>query len=106
MLTLCCQTPQAFCAAYTDDVRQAMVFVAKRYPNSILLAAGYSLGSNILTKYIGEVRSASGLFSFLHFSYWSIFLCSSAMTMCHLTKQQAGGFKYSSQGRRFVGESV
>lgn len=50
------QTPQAYCGAYTDDLRQVVEAIHRRYPSSPLFAAGYSLGSNILVKYLGEVR--------------------------------------------------
>jgi len=47
-------SPQAFCAAYTEDVRQVVRNIAARYPHAPLYAVGYSLGSNILVKYLGE----------------------------------------------------
>lgn len=48
------ETPQAFCASYTDDVRQMVRHVRGRYPRSRIYLVGYSLGANILVKYLGE----------------------------------------------------
>ncbi len=47
-------TPQSYCAAYTEDHRQAIAHVARKYPHAPLFAVGYSLGANILTKMMGE----------------------------------------------------
>ncbi|KAF0690281.1 Aste57867_18307 [Aphanomyces stellatus] len=45
-----------FCPAYTDDVREAVNHVIHQHltPGAPLLAIGFSLGANILLKYIGE----------------------------------------------------
>ena len=48
------RTPQLYCAAYTDDIRHALKHIAARLPGAPLVAVGYSLGSNILVKYLGE----------------------------------------------------
>ena len=48
------RTPQLFCASYTDDIRHAIKHIAKRLPGAPLIGVGYSLGSNILVKYLGE----------------------------------------------------
>ncbi|CAK4224047.1 unnamed protein product [Aphanomyces euteiches] len=46
---------QLFCAAYTDDLRQVMAMLrAKVVPTASLVSVGFSLGSNIMVKYIGE----------------------------------------------------
>jgi predicted alpha/beta-fold hydrolase len=47
-------TPQLFCANYTDDVRQVVWHLQRRLPNAPLCAMGFSLGANILVKYLGE----------------------------------------------------
>jgi len=48
------RTSQIFCAAYTDDLRHALAKIRAAVPDSPLVAAGFSLGSNILVKYLGE----------------------------------------------------
>eukprot|EP00455_Lapot_gusevi_P045827 TRINITY_DN5920_c0_g1_i2.p1 TRINITY_DN5920_c0_g1~~TRINITY_DN5920_c0_g1_i2.p1 ORF type:complete len:555 (+),score=82.19 TRINITY_DN5920_c0_g1_i2:107-1771(+) len=55
------QTAQAYCGAYTDDLRQAILYIASRLPRSDLFAVGYSLGANILVKYLGEDGERSPL---------------------------------------------
>ncbi|OQR91097.1 serine protease family S33 [Achlya hypogyna] len=48
-------TPKLFCAAYTQDVREVTAYLRKTHiPTSVLLGVGYSLGANILTKFVGE----------------------------------------------------
>ncbi len=44
-------------AACTDDIRMAVELVVKRYPESPLFTVGFSLGANILVKYLAEVRN-------------------------------------------------
>eukprot|EP01120_Amphizonella_sp_Union-15-10_P008889 TRINITY_DN3286_c0_g2_i3.p1 TRINITY_DN3286_c0_g2~~TRINITY_DN3286_c0_g2_i3.p1 ORF type:complete len:380 (-),score=40.06 TRINITY_DN3286_c0_g2_i3:70-1209(-) len=48
------RTPKAYCGAYTEDVRHVCKHVRELYPNIFLSAIGFSLGSNILVKYVGE----------------------------------------------------
>src|SRR5690606_28807808 len=45
---------QLYCGAYTDDLRQVVASLRARLPNAPLLAVGFSLGANILTKFAGE----------------------------------------------------
>ena len=47
-------TPQAYCGAYTGDVDAVVHHVRRRYPKSPLVGVGFSLGANILSKYVGE----------------------------------------------------
>ncbi|KAL6067948.1 medium-chain fatty acid ethyl ester synthase/esterase 2 [Balamuthia mandrillaris] len=48
-------TPRGYCGAYTEDARAAILHVKRRiHPDSPLIAIGYSLGANILVKYLGE----------------------------------------------------
>jgi len=55
MLTLSFkQTPRAYCGAETSDLRFAISHVHSRFPDAPLVACGYSLGSNLLVKYLGE----------------------------------------------------
>ncbi|KAJ2722892.1 hypothetical protein GGI07_003019 [Coemansia sp. Benny D115] len=47
-------TPKAYHGGLTDDLREFMSHLVKSRPNARLVGIGYSLGANILTKYIGE----------------------------------------------------
>lgn len=50
-------TPRCYSAAFTDDAHAAVEEVQLRFPDAPLFAAGYSLGSLILTKYLAEADS-------------------------------------------------
>ena len=39
---------------FTEDIRRVVNHVRQVYPDSLLFATAYSLGSNLLTKYLGE----------------------------------------------------
>ncbi|KXZ45822.1 hypothetical protein GPECTOR_50g616 [Gonium pectorale] len=55
-------TPQFYSASFTGDTRAVIAHVAARYPRSrALLGAGWSLGANILLRYLGEEGSATPL---------------------------------------------
>jgi hypothetical protein len=43
-----------YTAGGTDDLRQALMYLSKRFPNAPLLGIGYSLGANIMTRYAAE----------------------------------------------------
>ncbi|KAI3983326.1 hypothetical protein MKX01_013393 [Papaver californicum] len=47
-------TPQFYSASFTGDTREVVKHVHTRYPNSKLYAVGWSLGANILVRYLGE----------------------------------------------------
>ncbi|OVA04760.1 hypothetical protein BVC80_1719g97 [Macleaya cordata] len=47
-------TPQFYSASFTEDTREVVKHVKTRYPNSNLYAVGWSLGANILVRYLGE----------------------------------------------------
>ena len=47
-------SPQLYSAGTTDDLRQAMMFIAHRYPKAPLHGLGFSLGAGVMTKYIAE----------------------------------------------------
>ena len=47
-------TPKTYCGAYTDDIRLAMAHVRERRGRAHVLAAGFSLGANMLTKFVAE----------------------------------------------------
>ncbi|KAJ3744516.1 Alpha/Beta hydrolase protein [Lentinula detonsa] len=43
-----------YSAGGTDDFRQALIYISNRYPRAKLLGLGFSLGSNIMTRYIAQ----------------------------------------------------
>ena len=45
---------QFYSASFTGDMRLVVEYVRKARPNSPLLAAGWSLGANIMMRYLGE----------------------------------------------------
>ncbi|KAF7721357.1 hypothetical protein EC973_004838 [Apophysomyces ossiformis] len=48
-------TPQLYNGAYTEDVREALKHIQRQMaPGTPLVGIGFSLGSNILVKYLGE----------------------------------------------------
>ncbi|CAM6105672.1 unnamed protein product [Calypogeia fissa] len=47
-------TPQFYSASFTEDLRQVVKHVGSLYPNSKVYAVGWSLGANILVRYIGQ----------------------------------------------------
>ncbi|KAL5719011.1 embryogenesis-associated protein emb8 [Ranunculus cassubicifolius] len=47
-------TSQFYSASFTEDLREVVNHVKSRYPSSNLYAAGWSLGANILVRYLGE----------------------------------------------------
>lgn len=47
-------SPSVYCASFTDDIHLAVEEIQRQYPEAHLFAAGYSLGSLILTKFLAE----------------------------------------------------
>ncbi|EMD38509.1 hypothetical protein CERSUDRAFT_113689 [Gelatoporia subvermispora B] len=47
-------SPQLYSAGHTDDIRVAIWHIARRYPRARLIGVGFSLGANVLTRYIAE----------------------------------------------------
>lgn len=47
-------TPHFYSASYTDDLRAIIAHLERRFPGAPLVAAGYSLGANVLCRYLGE----------------------------------------------------
>ncbi|KAG9318460.1 Alpha/Beta hydrolase protein [Chiua virens] len=47
-------SPQLYSAGGTDDIRQAVFHISNRFPDAPLLALGFSLGANVMTRYIAE----------------------------------------------------
>ena len=52
-----------YSAGHTDDTRQALMYITHRYPNAVLLGLGFSLGANVLTRYLGEEGAQSRISS-------------------------------------------
>ena len=48
------KTPFIYSVGYTEDLRRVVAQISARYPNAAIYAAGYSLGSNYLAKFLGE----------------------------------------------------
>jgi uncharacterized protein len=47
-------SPQLSGLCHTDDFRQAIHYIANMYPKAPLLGLGFSLGANLLTRYVAE----------------------------------------------------
>ncbi|KAJ7109353.1 AB-hydrolase YheT [Mycena epipterygia] len=56
-------SPQLYSAGHTGDVRQAIVYISQLYPRAPLLGLGFSLGANVLTRYLAEEGEQSRLSS-------------------------------------------
>lgn len=58
---------QLYSAGHTDDLRQAVVYISQKYPRAPLLGLGFSLGANVMIRYLSEegdkcrLRAACGL---------------------------------------------
>lgn len=46
---------QFYSASFLGDMHEVVKHVASRYPTANLYAAGWSLGANILVRYLGRV---------------------------------------------------
>ena len=72
-------TDQIYSASFTDDVHLAVETVNRQYPDAKLTAVGFSLGSLLLTKYLGEADTGhwepGGLLSPEHPASPSSHLC-------------------------------
>ena len=47
-------SPQLYSSCHTDDIRHALLYISHRYPQALLLGLGFSLGANVLTRYVAE----------------------------------------------------
>ncbi|KAJ7931589.1 AB-hydrolase YheT [Mycena leptocephala] len=47
-------SPKFYTAAQTDDLRQALMYISNLYPKAPLLGLGFSIGGNVLTRYLAE----------------------------------------------------
>ena len=54
-------SPQFYSAGHTDDIRTALSYLQKTYPRAKLTGIGFSLGANVLVRYLGEEGEASRL---------------------------------------------
>lgn len=52
---------QLYSAAKTSDFRCGVLYISQRFPKSPLIGLGFSLGANILSKYLGEEGDATPL---------------------------------------------
>lgn len=43
-----------YSGAHTDDLRQALFYISTLYPKAPLLGIGFSLGANVMTRYLSE----------------------------------------------------
>ncbi|KAF4323453.1 hypothetical protein BBO99_00001332 [Phytophthora kernoviae] len=57
------KTPQLFCTAYTKDIRFVLQQLSEKYnfAQEAFIAVGFSMGSNVLVKYLGEERDQTPL---------------------------------------------
>ncbi|KAJ7494803.1 Alpha/Beta hydrolase protein [Mycena galericulata] len=56
-------SPKFYTAAHTDDLRQALMYLAFKCPRAPLLGLGFSIGANIMARYLAEEGSRSLLSS-------------------------------------------
>ncbi|KAJ7594733.1 Alpha/Beta hydrolase protein [Mycena floridula] len=56
-------SPQFYSAGWTNDLRQALIYISKTYPNAPLIGLGFSLGANVLVRYLAEEKEESRLSS-------------------------------------------
>jgi len=54
---------QLYSAGYTDDLRIALFYLSMKYPRARLIGLGFSLGANVITRYLGEEGANSKLIS-------------------------------------------
>ncbi|KAF7322957.1 AB hydrolase-1 domain-containing protein [Mycena chlorophos] len=52
---------QMYSAGYTGDIRQALIYISNLYPRAPLFGLGFSLGANVLTRYLAEEGEQSRL---------------------------------------------
>ncbi len=54
-------SPQLYSAGHTDDLRQSLIYISHLFPEAPLLGIGFSLGANVMTRYIAEEGENSRL---------------------------------------------
>ena len=53
--------PRGYHSGDTEDFKEVLARIARRYPRAPLAAVGYSLGGNVLLKYLGETGAKTPL---------------------------------------------
>ncbi|TFK40432.1 hypothetical protein BDQ12DRAFT_772822 [Crucibulum laeve] len=48
-------SPRFYIADHTDDLRQTLIYIAKKDPRSPLFGLGFSLGAKVMTRYIEKI---------------------------------------------------
>ncbi|CAI2373532.1 unnamed protein product [Moneuplotes crassus] len=56
-------SPKLYCAASSWDLREIVDYIHSKYPDEKLYCIGFSLGANIIGKYLGEEKSESKITS-------------------------------------------
>ncbi|CAG8613467.1 3830_t:CDS:2 [Funneliformis mosseae] len=56
-------SPRLYSAGVTDDIRPVISYIKKCIPNAPLLGIGFSMGANMLIKYLGEEGERTPLFA-------------------------------------------
>lgn len=54
-------SPRLYSGGTTDDIRVALMYISATYPKAPLLGIGFSLGANVLTRYLAEEGEHSRL---------------------------------------------
>ncbi|KAF8743410.1 LNS2 protein, partial [Rhizoctonia solani] len=54
-------SPQLYHGGTTDDLRHALLYIRSQFPSAPLMGVGFSVGANMLAKYLGEEGSSSAL---------------------------------------------
>ena len=54
-------SPQLYSAGHTDDFRQSLVYISHLFPEAPLLGIGFSMGANMMTRYVAEEGEKSRL---------------------------------------------
>jgi predicted alpha/beta-fold hydrolase len=93
--------PKTYSAAFTEDIRAMVAHVKSVYPKAPLFGIGFSLGANLLAKYLGEVGAATPLLAavggeLLWRLYWR-FYRKTCQTICDtiLTLSAANPFDFT-----------
>jgi hypothetical protein len=89
MLTFLLSSGMLYSAGHTDDLRLALIYIQNRFPKAPLMGIGFSLGANIMSRYVAEEGTASrlrsgcavGCVSSMFFNY-----------ICHLSEYSHGIF--------------
>lgn len=55
------KTWRPYTGGYTGDIREVVAALRVRYPAAPILVAGFSLGANVLTRYLGQEGEKSGV---------------------------------------------